>query len=75
MANGLTAETASGGGDIDTRKAHIRELLNFFPVIGEDEQGEMEALDAEQVMLIPRRIRSKEVVRSGFNFKGDSNYN
>ena len=66
MANGLTAETASGGGDIDTRKAHIRELLNFFPVIGEDEQGEMEALDAEQVMLIPRRIRSKEVVRSGF---------
>lgn len=61
MANGLTAETASGGGDIDTRKAHIRELLNFFPVIGEDEQGEMEALDAEQVMLIPRRIRSKEV--------------
>lgn len=66
MANGLTAETASGGGDIDTRKAHIRELLNFFPVIGEDEQGDMEALDAEQVMLIPRRIRSKEVVRSGF---------
>lgn len=66
MANGLTAETASGDGDIDTRKAHIRELLNFFPVIGEDEQGEMEALDAEQVMLIPRRIRSKEVVRSGF---------
>ena len=66
MANRLTAETASGGGDIDTRKAHIRELLNFFPVIGEDEQGEMEALDAEQVMLIPRRIRSKEVVRSGF---------
>ncbi|WP_456001168.1 hypothetical protein [Prevotella sp.] len=66
MANGLTAETASGGGDIDTRKAHIREFLNFFPVIGEDEQGEMEALDDEQVMLIPRRIRSKEVVRSGF---------
>ncbi len=66
MANGLSADTASGGGDVDTRKAHIRELLNFFPVIGEDEQGEMEELDAEQVMLIPRRIRSKEVVRSGF---------
>ena len=66
MANGLSVDTASGGGDVDTRKAHIRELLNFFPVIGEDEQGEMEELDAEQVMLIPRRIRSKEVVRSGF---------
>ncbi len=66
MANGLSVDTASGGGDVDTRKAHIRELLNFFPVIGEDDQGEMEELDAEQVMLIPRRIRSKEVVRSGF---------
>lgn len=66
MANGLSADTASGYGDTDTRKRHIRELLNFFPVIGEDENGEMEPLDAEQVMLIPRKIRSKEVVRSGF---------
>ncbi|WP_278557315.1 hypothetical protein [Segatella salivae] len=66
MANGLSAETASGGGDADTRKQHVRELLNFFPVIGEDEDGEMMELDAEQVMLIPRKIRSQEVVRSGF---------
>lgn len=66
MANGLTADTAAGGGDTDTRKRHIRELLNFFPVIGEDDEGEMMPLDAEQVMLIPRKIRSKEVVRSGF---------
>ena len=66
MANGLSADTASGGGDADTRKQHVRELLNFFPVIGEDEDGEMIELDAEQVMLIPRKIRSQEVVRSGF---------
>ena len=66
MANGLTADTAAGGGDTDTRKRHIRELLNFFPVIGEDDEGEMMPLDAEQVMRIPRKIRSKEVVRSGF---------
>lgn len=66
MANGLSADTASGGGDTDTRKQHVRELLNFFPVIGEDEDGEMMELDAEQVMLIPRKIRSQEVVRSGF---------
>ena len=66
MANGLSAGTASGGGDADTRKQHVRELLNFFPVIGEDEDGEMMELDAEQVMLIPRKIRSQEVVRSGF---------
>ena len=66
MANGLSADTASGGGDADTRKQHVRELLNFFSVIGEDEDGEMIELDAEQVMLIPRKIRSQEVVRSGF---------
>lgn len=66
MTNGLSADTASGGGDADMRKQHVRELLNFFPVIGEDEDGEMMELDAEQVMLIPRKIRSQEVVRSGF---------
>lgn len=66
MANGLSADTVSGGGDADTRKQHVCELLNFFPVIGEDEDGEMMELDAEQVMLIPRKIRSQEVVRSGF---------
>ena len=66
MANGLFSNTASGNGDSDIRKKHIRELLNFFPVIGEDENGEMIQLDAEQVMRIPRENRSKEVVRSGF---------
>jgi type II restriction enzyme len=66
MANGLSADTAAGGGDNDTRKRHIGELLNFFPVIGEDDEGEMMPLNAEDVMRIPRKIRSKEVVRSGF---------
>ena len=66
MANGLFSNTASGNGDSDIRKKHIRELLNFFPVIGEDENGEMIQLDAEQVMRIPRENRSKEVVHSGF---------
>ena len=42
------------------------ELLNFFPVIGEDENGEMVELDAEKVLSIPRKIRSQEVVRRGF---------
>lgn len=66
FANDLSSDTASGRGDMDTRKQHIRELLNFFPVIGEDEQGEMIALDAEKVLSIPRKIRSQEVVRRGF---------
>ncbi len=66
FANDLTQDTAAGHGDTDTRKAHIKELLNFFPVIGEDEQGEMIELDAEKVLSIPRKIKSQEVVRRGF---------
>lgn len=66
FANDLSSDTANGKGDMDARKQHVRELLNFFPVIGEDEQGEMIALDAEKVLSIPRKIRSQEVVRRGF---------
>lgn len=66
FANDLNSTTASGRGDAETRKENIRELLNFFPVIGEDENGEMIELDAEKVMSIPRKIKSQEVVRRGF---------
>lgn len=66
FANDLSANTAAGRGDVETRKQNIRELLNFFPVIGEDENGELIELDAEKVLTIPRKIRSVEVVRRGF---------
>lgn len=66
FANDLMADTANGRGDSDTRKQHIRELLNFFPVYGEDPNGEMIELDAEKVLSIPRSIHAKEVVRRGF---------
>lgn len=66
FANELTQDTASGHGDSETRKKHIKELLNFFPVIGEDEDGKMIELDAEKVLSIPRKIKSQEVVRSCF---------
>ena len=66
FANDLSAHTVNGRGDVETRKRNIRELLNFFPVIGEDENGEMIALDAEKVLSIPRKIRSVEVVKRGF---------
>ena len=66
FANDLYTDTASGGGALDDRKRRIRTLLNFFPVIGEDENGEMVELDAERVLSIPRKIRSREVVRRGF---------
>ena len=66
FANNLSPNTSSGRGDVETRKKNIRELLNFFPVIGEDENGELIELDAEKVLSIPRKIKSVEVVRRGF---------
>ena len=66
FANDLSLSTSSGRGDAEARKANVRELLNFFPVIGEDEEGELIELDAEKVLSIPRKIKSVEVVRRGF---------
>lgn len=66
IANDQYSETAGGAGDSDIRKKHVRELLNFFPVVGEDEDGEMIELDAEKVLSIPRHIHAKEVVKHGF---------
>lgn len=66
FANNLNPSTATGGGTADEREANIRDLLNFFPVIGEDDKGELVELDAREVLSIPRKIRSVEVVRRGF---------
>lgn len=66
IANGLSEDTSGDKGDSDTRKQHVRELLNFFPVVGEDENGEMIQLDAEKVLSIPRKLKSQEVVKRGF---------
>ena len=66
FANDLCSDTAAGRGDSESRRRNIGELLNFFPVIGEEEGGELVELDAERVLSIPRRIKSAEVVRRGF---------
>ncbi|WP_270627616.1 DEAD/DEAH box helicase [Ligilactobacillus ruminis] len=66
FANDLMAETANGKGTANEHQANIRKLLNFFPVIGEDEEGKMVELDAAQVMSIPRHLKSQEVVKHGF---------
>lgn len=66
FANDLIPETSGEKGDFDERKQHVRELLNFFPVYGEDDNGSMIELDAEKVLTIPRRIHAREVVERGF---------
>ncbi len=66
FANGLSSQTSDHRGTLDQHKENVRELLNFFPVIAEDSHGKMIELDAEQVLSIPRKIRSQEVVNRGF---------
>ncbi len=65
-ANNLSPETTGGAGTENQRGEKIRTLLNFFPVLGEDDEGRMVELDAAAVLSIPRRLKSREVVRRGF---------
>ena len=66
FANNLNADTVNGRGTTEERKDNIRRLLNFFPVLGEDDEGKMIELDAASVLSIPRKLKCQEVVRSGF---------
>lgn len=66
FANDLSSETADSRGTDEQHKDNVRKLLNFFPVIGEDKNGKMVELDAEQVLSIPRKLKSIEVVNRGF---------
>lgn len=58
--SGIAAETEN------ERKDNIRELLNFFPVIAEDDDGSMREIDASEVLTLPNRIKATEVVKRGF---------
>ena len=66
FANNLNSKTAGGGGTTEGREANIRKLLNFFPVIAEDDEGTMVELDVKQVLTIPKAIKAREVVKRGF---------
>lgn len=66
FANNLSPETVAGRGTGEDREKNIKRLLNFFPVLGEDDEGTMIELDAKAVLSIPRKLKSQEVVRHGF---------
>lgn len=66
FANNLSPDMVAGKGTSEARSKNIKRLLNFFPVLGEDEEGKMVELDATQVLSIPRKLKSVEVVRRGF---------
>lgn len=63
FANNLSSAPSN---DQSVRQENIRELLNFFPVIGEDSEGRMVELDAAQVLTFPQMFKAREVVRRGF---------
>lgn len=66
FANNLYRETSNGGGTSTNRRKNIQTLLNFFPVIAEDNDGKMTELDVNQILTIPRALKAEEVVRRGF---------
>jgi hypothetical protein len=66
FANNLKSKTVGGGGTTVDREGNIKTLLNFFPVIAEDDEGKMVELDVRQVRTIPKAIKAREVVKRGF---------
>ena len=74
FANSLYSTTAGGGGTKEEREANIKRLINFFSVYAEDDEGKMVELDASQVLTVPIKIKTEEVIKHGFmnNFLFDN---
>lgn len=66
FANNLSPRTAGGHGTSSDREENIKELLNFFPVIGEDSAGQMKELNVTEVLTMPKVFKAREVVSRGF---------
>ena len=66
FANGLNPKAVQGEITEKEREENIRELLNFFPVISEDVNGEMIELDAEKVLTFPNALAATEIVNARF---------
>ena len=66
FANGLNPKAVKGEITEKEREENINELLNFFPVISEDVNGEMVELDAEMVLTFPNALAATEIVNARF---------
>lgn len=82
FANGLNPKAVKGEITEKDREENIKELLNFFPVISEDVNGEMIELDAKKVLTFPNALAATEIVQARFmtnllfndNLKGVFNF-
>ncbi|MDR2585342.1 MAG: Eco57I restriction-modification methylase domain-containing protein [Prevotellaceae bacterium] len=50
----------------EPRELKVKTLLNFLPVIAQDDEGKMKELDANEVLTIPLKLITQEVVNRGF---------
>jgi superfamily II DNA or RNA helicase len=66
FANGLNPKAVTGEITEKDREENIQELLNFFPIISEDINGEMIELDAEKVLTFPNALAASEIVNARF---------
>lgn len=66
FANGLNPKAVNGEITEKDREENIKELLNFFPVISEDVNGEMIELDANKVLTFPNALAAIEIVNARF---------
>lgn len=66
FANGLNPKAVKGEITEKDREENIQELLNFFPVISEDINGEMVELDANKVLTFPNALAAAEIVKAQF---------
>lgn len=49
-----------------SREQKVKILINFLPVIAEDDEGKMKYLDANEVLTIPLKLITEEVINRGF---------
>ena len=66
LANSLSEKSAIGNIAESERQENVAELLNFFPVLSQDENGKMVELDASQVLTLPAAKMASDIVRRGF---------
>ena len=66
LVNSLSEKSAIGNITESERQENVAELLNFFPVLSQDENGKMIELDASQVLTLPAAKMASDIVKRGF---------
>ena len=65
-ANNLYKDTADGKGTEAQRLENIERLIKYFPIYGENENGDLVPYNAKDVVTIPSKIKAVEIVKHGF---------